>query len=102
MKRAVGSNGDGKGSTGALKGMVQGKSGASLAEKEKASRTAELVQTVMGTSGGDNAELARKIHSRFDRCAPVVWPLSRICALLGGQSGAVGLRLCMLCWRLLV
>ena len=34
-------------------------------------RDAALVKRVMETSGGDNEALARKIHERYDRCAPV-------------------------------
>lgn len=42
---------------------------------KKASQTSQsaqdLVRKVMETSGGDNAELARKVHERFDKCAPI-------------------------------
>ena len=55
------------GSTGNLKAMGNAGSG----KKERDQKDKDLVQKVMGTSGGDNAELAKKIHSRFDRCAPV-------------------------------
>lgn len=50
-----------------------------LADK-KGSQTSksaqDLVQKVMETSGGDNAELARKVHERFEKCAPPVLPES--------------------------
>lgn len=38
--------------------------------KEAAEKDAELVKRVMETSGGDNEALARKIHERYDKCAP--------------------------------
>ena len=40
--------------------------------KEKAEKDASLVKTVMETSGGDNAQLARKIHERYDRCVSLL------------------------------
>ena len=45
------------------------------AAKDKAETDAALVKTVMGTSGGDNAALAKKIHDRYERCTPILLPL---------------------------
>jgi hypothetical protein len=60
------------GSKGNIKGMVKSVSKAQL-DQARNQKDADLVKTVMGTSGGDNAALARKIHDRYDKCAPAAY-----------------------------
>lgn len=41
-----------------------------LKPNERMEQAQQLVKDVMGTSGGDNARLAKMIHQRFDAYAP--------------------------------
>ena len=49
------------------------KSGSQLSiDKGRNEQKQELVKKVMGTSSGDNAELAKKIHARYEQCASIL------------------------------
>jgi hypothetical protein len=44
-------------------------SGTDASGSKNRKQASELVQNVMGTSGGDNSQLAKKIHARYDAYA---------------------------------
>jgi hypothetical protein len=54
--------------------------------KERNQSDADLVKSVMETSGGGNAALAKKIHARFDRCASAISCICEVHVASAGMS----------------
>lgn len=51
----------------------------------------------MQTSGGDNAELARKVHERFDKCVPCLTN-SEFSVVSSNDALVLPMKACMCCY----
>ena len=49
---------------------------------ERMGKAEKVVKAAMGTSGGDNAQLAQNIRSRFDACVPCVLAAADVLSLI--------------------